>query len=156
MRHTRARVCDRIPTAWRHIPEECNVHCHHHENHESHYYFIFMPVNFTMCQQCTFSLHTLQHWKRDECYMTVYLEHSGLLGCDTCHHASGADFWRHQQTQGHYLPLTCQELLAQWHGITSQTAWILSKNAVRTSNLDNFISLSYVTFMCLRNFKCDS
>jgi hypothetical protein len=29
------------------------------------------------------------------------------------------------------------------------------QNAVRTSHPDNFISLSYVTFMCLRNFKCD-
>ena len=66
------------------------------------------------------------------------------------------EFWRVQQTQGHNLPWTCQELLAQCHSITSQTAWILSKNAVRTSNLHNFISLSCVTFVFLTNFKCDS
>jgi len=48
-------------TAWRNIPEECNAHCHHHVNLKSHNYFIFTPVNFTMCQQCTFNLHTLQH-----------------------------------------------------------------------------------------------
>ena len=69
-------------TSWCHIPEECNARCHHHVNLKSHNYFIFTPVNFTMCQQCTFNLHTLQHWKRDACYMTVYLEHSGLLWCD--------------------------------------------------------------------------
>jgi len=73
-------------TAWRHIPEECNAHCHHHENLKYQNYFIFRPVNFTICQQFTFNLHTLQHWKMGECYMTVYLEHSGLLRCDVSSH----------------------------------------------------------------------
>jgi len=136
-------------TSWCHIPEERNAPCHHHENLKSHNYFI----SCLLTSQCVSSAHSI---------CTPYSTESGMnatwqsilsiqvfYGVTMCHHTGGADFWRHQQTQWHYLPLTCQELHAQRHSITSQTAWILSKNAVRTSHLDIFISVSCVTLCAL-------
>jgi len=79
-----ARACvSTYQTSWHHIPEECNAPCHHHEKLKTHNYFI----SCLLTSQCVSSAHSICTPYSTERGMNatwlVYLEHSGLLGCDS-------------------------------------------------------------------------
>jgi len=45
----------------------------------------------------------------------------------------------------YYSPLTCRELLTQWHSATSQKTWIISSTTVTALNLANVIKFDMST-----------